>query len=219
MQYKQHSFAIIILAILINAAVVYSATTSPLVSTPPDARHLDAPPSSPAPDNLVRVDVHVCSKKWLQEAREQNADNLEAFEESLKQDEYKYCLDGFEDQGVEAFPIMTERNPSAEFPEEKLMQDIAKELHDSEAYTCISTVTQTNNTNGYVEPKPVSIPDFTDNPAPKGNLVSHNLKSDSRCPEGYTEHSGVFTDTVPKGYTTYHSGAPAKGMPPYRIIY
>ncbi|MFO1243238.1 MAG: hypothetical protein U1E36_08625 [Rickettsiales bacterium] len=180
------------------------------------------PPAIPSPDDLVRVDVRVCSKKWLQDSRQFNIEqnNLAAFEANLLAErEFRRCLDGYEEQGVESFPITHATNPPIEFPEESLMQDIAAELKNTDAYTCISAETQNDDSQGYEEPTPVSIPDYSDHAAPKGNLVSLDVKSKSRCPEGYTDHPGVFTDTVPEGYTTFNDGHPPKGLPPYRIIY
>lgn len=61
----------------------------------------------------------------------------------------------------------------------------------------------------------VSIPNFSDHPAPAGNLILPEVKSDSRCKGGYTEHPGVLQKLIPEGYYLDLTWEPApKGRPP-----
>lgn len=152
------------------------------------------------PGDLVNVDIYICNPI----SDPENA-------------EYTRCSVGFADEGIEMFSLSKEIPASAlDEQVEKIMKDVPIIPEGDTRFTCISAQ---KAQEGDGQPQHVLIADYSDKPAPPGNLYSNELKGSNRCMEGYTEHKGIFTGTVPKGYHAYNYLTPPKGDPNYRIIY
>lgn len=166
----------------------------------PEAIAREEKPSAVTYPEKMRILVYFCAKEDTSVKAVKNMSLEEARAALLNTP----CADGYKAH-EEDFAIEISRTSPAggKLLESERVRQSVSNFSDGEFYSCVNVLPgQSEQAKEEVDlAQHISIPGLSDNPAAEGNLQSLEMKSPSRCKEGFTEHPGKLTDIIPEGYT------------------